>query len=78
MHSPRDQLLLQQQLAALETWAEDWGMRFNVYKCCLLSIHRSKHPYSNQYKLDNHIIQQVEENPYLGHIIHKSLNGQVI
>ena len=30
IHSPRDQLLLQQDLAALETWAEDWGMRFNV------------------------------------------------
>ena len=30
MHSPRDHLLLQQDLAALETWAEDLGMRFNV------------------------------------------------
>ena len=33
MHSPRDQLLLQQDLAAQETWAEDWGMRFNVSMC---------------------------------------------
>ena len=41
IHSPRDQLLLQQDLAALETWAEDWGMRFNVSKCYLMSIHRS-------------------------------------
>ena len=66
IHSPRDQLLLQQDLAALETWAEDWGMRFNVSKCYLMSIHRSKHPYSSYYKLDNHILEQVEENPYLG------------
>ena len=49
IHSPRDQLLLQQDLAALETWAEDWGMRFNVTKCYLMSIHRSKHPYSSHY-----------------------------
>ena len=70
IHSPRDQLLLQQDLAALETWAEDWGMRFNVSKCYLMSIHRSKHPYSSHYKLDNHILERVEENPYLGLTIH--------
>ena len=73
MYSPRDQLLLQQDLAALDTWAEDWGMRLNVSKCYLMSIHRSKHPYSSHYKLDNHILEQAEENPYLGVIIHKSL-----
>ena len=38
-----------------------------------MSIHRSKHPYSSHYKLDNHILEQVEENPYLGHTIHKSI-----
>ena len=73
MHSPRYQLLLQQDLAALETRAEDWGMRFNVSKCYQMSIHRSKHPYSSHHKLDNHILEQVEENPYLGLTIHKSL-----
>ena len=36
-----------------------------------MSIHRSKHPYRSQYKLDNHILEQVEENPYLGVTIHK-------
>ena len=39
MHYPRDQLLLQQDLAALEAWAEGWGMRFNVSKCYLMTIH---------------------------------------
>ena len=38
-----------------------------------MSIHRSKHPYSSHYKLDNHILEQVEKNPYLGLTIHKSL-----
>ena len=73
IHSPRDQLLLQQDLAALETRAEDCCMRLNVSKCYLMSIHRSKHPYSSQYKLDIHILEQVEENPYLGATIHKGL-----
>ena len=73
MHSPRVQLLFQQDHTALETWAEDWGMRFNVSKCCLMSIHKSRHPYSSHYKLDNHILDKVEEYPYLGLTIHKSL-----
>ena len=70
---PHDQLLLQQDLAALETLAGDLGMRFIVSKCHLMSIHRSKHPHSSHYKLDNHILEQVEENPYLGVTIHKGL-----
>ena len=73
IHSPRDQLLHQQDLAALETGAEDWGMRLNESTCYLMSIHRSKHPHSSHYKLDNHIHDQVEENPYLVLTIHKSL-----
>ena len=48
-------------------------MRFNVSKYYLMSIHRSKHPYISHYKLDNHILEQVEENTYLGITIHKSL-----
>ena len=38
-----------------------------------MSIHRSKHPYSSHYELDIHILEQVEENPYLGVAIHNSL-----
>ena len=57
IHSPREQLLLQQDLAALETWAEDC---FNATKYCLMSIHRSKHPNSGHYKLYNHILEQIE------------------
>ena len=38
-----------------------------------MSIYRSKHPYSSHYRLDNHILEQVEENQYLGLTIHKGL-----
>ena len=41
-----------------------------------MSIHRSQHPYSSQYELDNHILEQVEENPCLGLTIHKSLKWE--
>ena len=57
IHSPRDKLLPQQDLAALETWAEDWGMMCNVSKCHLMSIHRRKHSYHSHYKLDNDILE---------------------
>ena len=38
-----------------------------------MSFHKSKHPYSSHYKLDNHILKQVEENIYLGVTIHQTL-----
>ena len=38
-----------------------------------MSIPRSKHPYDSHYELDNHILKQVEENPYLGVTMHECL-----
>ena len=35
-----DHLKLQQDLASLEKWAENWGMRFNAKKCYVMSINR--------------------------------------
>ena len=47
----------------MEKWAETWGIRFNAKKCYVMSINNRS---SNYYQLDNHILQQVQENPYLG------------
>ena len=58
-----DHLKLQNDLISLEKWASKWGMRFNAKKCCTLSINNKS---SRFYTLDNHILQQVSENPYLG------------
>ena len=38
-----------------------------------MAIHRNKHLYSSHYNLDNHILEQVEENPYLGVTMHPNL-----
>ena len=59
-----DHLILQNDLSKLETWASQWGMRFNAKKCYILRI-RDKMKYLF-YKLDNCILQQVADNPYLG------------
>ena len=61
--SRADHLKLQEDLKHLEQWATKWGMRFNAKKCYLLSI---KSTSSHYYELDNHILQSVQESPYLG------------
>ena len=57
----------------LQQWARTWGIRFNATKCYKMSIHRSKDPYTHHYSLDNHILEQVENNPYLGVLISRDL-----
>ena len=61
---------LQQDLAHLETWARNWGMRFNAKKCYLLSIRQHL---SHFYTLNGHILQSVQRNPYLGLTISNDL-----
>jgi hypothetical protein len=61
--SQDDHTILQQDLACLETWAINWGMKFNAKKCYILSTGNTS---SHFYQLDNTILQQVSSNPYLG------------
>ena len=69
----QDQIQLQEDLKALEFWANKWGMRFNASKCYIMSIHRTKFPLTFRYSLNNHILEQVNENPYLGLTISDNL-----
>ena len=69
----RDQIQLQNDLKSLEEWASLWGMRFNATKCYLMSIHRSQKPLTYMYTLDNHILEKVTNNPYLGVILSEDL-----
>lgn len=67
IRSVRDSEILQRDLASLERWAEDWGMRFNAKKCYVMSIaglHSRKTQY--MYDLCQHTLQNVPNNPYLG------------
>ena len=58
-----DHLTLQKDLDNLQTWATDWGMRFNAKKCYIMSIRNKTHKF---YTLDGHILEEVKDNPYLG------------
>ena len=53
---------MQQDVANLEIWAKNWGMRFNAKKCYILSIRNKS---QRMHTLDGHILQQVQNNPYL-------------
>ena len=63
INSPQDHQTLQQDLNNLQIWADDWGMRFNAKKCYLLST-KSKSRYF--YTINDQILKQVQDNPYLG------------
>ena len=68
--SQQDHIALQKDLSELERWANKWGMRFNAKKCYIMSINcKSTHYYT----LCDHILKQVEENPYLGLTLTESL-----
>ena len=61
--SQQDHIALQNDLSELERWAEKWGMRFNAKKCYVVSVNcKSTHFYT----ICDHILKQVEENPFLG------------
>ena len=62
-NSISDHQILQQELDNLQKWARDWGMKFNAKKCYFLS---TKTKSSHFYTVDDHILQQVQDNPYLG------------
>ena len=62
--SEQDQLLLQQDLDALNLWGQCWGMRFNTKKCQVMHIGKqSRHHF---YQLNNEILTTATEVKYLG------------
>ena len=51
-----------------------WGMRFNAKKCYMMTIARARHPRTHIYSLNNHILQTVDQEKYLGINISNDLN----
>jgi hypothetical protein len=71
--SIEDQVLLQQDLTALQEWASTWGMKFNAQKCYILQIHSTRLPIGYRYNLCDHILECTSENPYLGVLLQQDL-----
>ena len=70
----QDSLVLQQDLWALDRWALKWGMRFNVKKCNILRVCRSKTPISHMYTLGGQVLVEVDSAKYLGISISSELD----
>ena len=63
INTANDHLRLQQDLNNLQTWAQELGIKFNAKKCYLLSTRNKS---SHFYTIGDQILQQVQNNPYLG------------
>ena len=64
-----DQEGFQRDLEALEQWATTWGMIFNANKCYLMNITRTRNHLTHNCSLNNHILQTVTREKYLGNTI---------
>ena len=66
INSVHDAVQLQEDLTALEVWANTWKMHFNPTKCYLMRYCRSRTPIITPYILRNHKLAEHVTNPYLG------------
>ncbi len=62
----QDSLQLQEDLDKLVAWADKWQMKFNATKCYVLRITNKKNPTLHNYTMHGHILEVVDQNPYLG------------
>jgi len=67
--SSEDQDILQGDLDSLERWSDIWGMKFNPSKCNIMSIARSRSPFTYLYSLCGQVLSSVPEARYLGIIV---------
>ena len=61
-----DQIALQKYLNLLENWGNTWGMRFNVAKCNIMRVSRTRDPKLFNYSLTGQVMEEVMDAKYLG------------
>ena len=64
--SPDDTLALQEDIAKLDKWSNDWQMEFHPHKCYVLHITRSRKPQITKYFLYKQELKAVPNTKYLG------------
>ena len=73
IHSIADHKILQHDLDLLSKWSSDWLLDFNSSKCFVLSTTLKTKPSNFSYKLNNVILDNVKNHPYLGVILDNKL-----
>ena len=70
--SSNSQQELQRDLDTAVEWAQTWQMQFNTNKCKVMHVgHRNERAI---YNMDNHRLEEVEEEKDLGVLIHRTLS----
>ena len=72
--SEEDCVGLQIDLDSLQEWEKEWLMEFHPSKCQLLRVTNKKKPVVGQYKIHDHILEEVDSAKYLGVHIDSRLN----
>ena len=70
-----DCLEFQDDVSAIKSWGDSWGMQFNSGKCKILCITRSLHPYSYPYYMGDNLINPVYQD--LGFMVASDLTWKV-
>ncbi len=77
INDPSDTLALQNDLNILESWQNEWQMRFNAKKCHVMRISRKRSNLVHDYSLCGTNLSEVKSYPYLGIHISNDLRWNV-
>jgi hypothetical protein len=66
INNKNDQQILQSDLTNLTKWEQKWKMTFNVSKCNVMHLTRSKTPIKEPYYMHGKQLEVVQDTKYLG------------
>ena len=74
IRNQNDQLILQNDLDTISSWAEKWLMELNINKCSVLSITLKRNSIFHDYNILGATLKRVTNHDYLGVTISSDLN----
>ena len=74
IHNQNDQVILQNDLDAISSWAEKWLMELNINKCSVLSITLKRNSIFHDYYIHGAMRTRITNHDYLGVAISSDQN----
>ena len=74
IRNQNDQVILQNDLDTISSWAEKWLMELNINKCSVLSITLKRNSIFHDYNILGATLKRVTNHDYLGVTISSDLN----